>query len=784
MGQPIILNKNSFIPFLAILVPFIGSFVSYYIQRKKGDKIAGITASAITGFSFLLILTLLPDILNGVEITYSLKGLPTLYVFEFYVDPFSYLFAFITTLIWFLGTIYSINFMQGRSKVDRFYLFSLLTLAANLGVVISGDLFLIYVFFELLAVFSLIMIVNEGTPEAFNAGKLYFYIGTFCGLSLLAGILIYFIETGVLTYNFNLETLEELGNLRYLIAALMVIGFGGKAGLFPFHVWMPNGYENAPLPVCALSSGAMIKAGAYGIFRTLTRMFSPEEFLKVTQEAIHSWILPEIGFWVIWTAIITAFMGWVLALLQDDMKRLLAYSSISQIGYILLGIGTASYLGYKGALGFAGALYHIFNHAIFKTCLFLVAGAIYYRTGTFDLKKIGGLWRDMPYTMVIAVVAAAGITGIPLFNGCISKTLIHHSITEAFHYGSSFPLHIAEILFIIIGGGTIAYYLKFIGLAFFGERQHKNIKKAPKTMLIPMMVLSGIVILAGFFPDLLMDSIILPSLSMHAISSNQIGHLAHINFFSITNIVSILTSIIIGVMLFVFSYYYGLIYKKWPKKLGMTFIYKKISDGFRWICEKPIMRIDILISNLFIKTSKDFIKYYTNPPITQKDQPQEIYSKRAKDFLKRTQKPGKSGEGIEEGYREEYEKILENLEEAEEEAISAEEQLHKLNKEFLSRNPVQFSMIIVSLIFNSILNMFFQIFLYPYVFFKRVYQATVYGPQNIKWSVRQEVKRIYKQRIYKRDISLMPRLGTIGFALFLVALVLALYLLYELISMF
>ncbi|MDI6889305.1 MAG: complex I subunit 5 family protein, partial [Methanocellales archaeon] len=253
----------------------------------------------------------------------------------------------------------------------------------------AGDLFTLYIFFELLAVFSYVLVIHEETPEAMAAGRKYLFIGIAGGLCLLAAIFLLYHYSGTLEITSLAQEIEGIGYLRYLICALMLIGFGAKAGMFPVHVWLPDAHPVAPTPASALLSGVMIKAGAYGIFRTVNMIFTPfaevaehgaaseiahaplahattaatEHGASIAENAVEhgaaviehatTWVTTaNIGYVVIWIGVITMFMAVILALMQENSKRMLAYHSISQMGYIILGAGCAAYLGEKGVLGF------------------------------------------------------------------------------------------------------------------------------------------------------------------------------------------------------------------------------------------------------------------------------------------------------------------------------------------------------------------------------------------------------------------------------------------------
>jgi formate hydrogenlyase subunit 3/multisubunit Na+/H+ antiporter MnhD subunit len=246
----------------------------------------------------------------------------------------------------------------------------------------------------------------------------------------------------------------------------------------------------------------MIKAGAYGIFRSLTAIFRPSLGYELAAAWQHS---AAFGLIVLWLGLLTMLVGVVLALKQHDAKRLLAYHSISQMGFVLAGLGAAGYLGLNGAQGQAGGLLHIVNHGLFKAALFLGVGAVALRTGERNLYKLGGLWQQMPLTFIFMLVAAAGIAGIPLFNGFVSKSLIHQALVEAH---PMLPWRFAEVVLIVTSGGTVASFIKLISLTFLGRPKREAVRDAPPRMLLALGLLAIPIILLGLRPDAALGAIV------------------------------------------------------------------------------------------------------------------------------------------------------------------------------------------------------------------------------------------------------------------------------------
>jgi NADH:ubiquinone oxidoreductase subunit 5 (subunit L)/multisubunit Na+/H+ antiporter MnhA subunit len=246
-------------------------------------------------------------------------------------------------------------------------------------------------------------------------------------------------------------------------------------------------------------------------------------------------------------------IGVFLAIQQSNIKNLLAYSSISQIGYILLGVGVALYLGDLGAMGFTGAIYHIINHALFKSLLFMVAGVIYFYTGELDMYKLGGLYKKLPLVTIIFLVAAFGITGMPFFNGFISKSILHHAIVEAAEYGSSI-FYYAEIAFNIISAGTVAYFAKFFYFTFMGKlpKRFENIQPRFKSLQTAMITIALLIIGIGTNPQYILNQFIVPALKATVYDNNFIDkYVVGLRFFTVSDLTTMLYIFIGGLSLFI-----------------------------------------------------------------------------------------------------------------------------------------------------------------------------------------------------------------------------------------
>ena len=331
-----------------------------------------------------------------------------------------------------------------------------------------------YVFLEIAAIASYALVGFGCEHEELEASFKYLVLGSVASTFILFAIAIIYGLVGSLNMAHIGKVIGERGmnNALYFSLGLFIAGFGLKAALVPFHAWLPDAHPSAPAPISAMLSGVLIKAlGVYTLVRVLFSIFG---------------FTPTISSILIALGLLSMVMGGLLALGQGDYKRLLAWSSISQIGYVMIGIGLGT------PLGILGGLFHLINHATFKSLLFLTAGAIEYNTGTRRLEEMGGLKERMPVTGVSALIASLSISGIPPFGGFWSKLIIIVACLQANRYGLA-------LLAIIISIITLAYYLKVQKYAFFDRLKEKwaHLVEVPFFMCMPMILLSLLCVVIG-----------------------------------------------------------------------------------------------------------------------------------------------------------------------------------------------------------------------------------------------------------------------------------------------
>lgn len=564
-----------YLPLLAILLPFLGGPMEAYIG-KRSEKLRDFTVVFTSFATFLVVLAMYPQVLDG-GIQNSIPGVFG-YGLHFNVDMLSYIMVSTAGILWLMVSIYAHEYMMSEHHRERFYLFKAITFSGVLGTVMAGDILTMFLFFEIMTFSSYLLVAHNQSTDSILAGNNYIYMGVGGGLSVLVGMLLLLFNTNHLDFAFLALELSDTGWLQYIISFLFVIGFGIKAGMLPLHIWLPKAHPVAPTPASALLSGLLIKIGAYGLLRITTSFFMPAgELISGRDDPL--WALSQnMGAVIIWIGITTMAVGVFMALQQGDMKKMLAYHSISQMGYIIMGVGVASYLGYIGAMGFAGSIYHTVNHALFKALLFMVAGVVYLKTHEKNMYKLGGLWKQMPFSAFVCLIAALGITGMPGFNGFASKSVLHHAIDEAYEYGH-YSFKYAEVIFTIVSAGTVCSFVKMFSYVFLGKcpEEHKNISKSGNGMM--QMAMGGLALLIigiGIAPNYVMDHFIIPAAGVFTYDAYFIGnYLVDMNFFNYKDLTGMIPVYLLGFGIFFAGKKFDLFHLHMPKWMDFEFIMYK-----------------------------------------------------------------------------------------------------------------------------------------------------------------------------------------------------------------
>ena len=415
------------------------------------------------------------------------------------VDPLSAIFLGIVAVIALLSTLYSVRYMEHyqRDHVAKFFPILLLCIASMTGVLVCADFFFFLIFWESMTLTSYFLVTFESAnPASSHAGLKYFIITHGATLCMVAAALLLWKTSGSFSFDAIRHTLGGLLVARPLLAhaiiLLFFLGFATKAGMLPMGDWLPDAHPVAPSGMSATLSGALVKLGIYGLIRLF---FS---FMTAS---------PSLSLWGIILALAgtgSLFVGTLTALRQIDTKRLMAFHTIGQIGYICLGLGIGAYCledhPALAAIAIAGAIFHAINHACFKSCLFLGAGSVLYRTGKRDMDKLGGLAGCMPVTTGTTAVASLSIAGVPPLNGFASKWLI---VAACFLAGIHFPLFLVlGLVALFISLATLASFLKVLGAVFFGKSEEsKAIEEVPLAMRVPQVALAALCVLLGVIPQ-------------------------------------------------------------------------------------------------------------------------------------------------------------------------------------------------------------------------------------------------------------------------------------------
>ena len=435
------------------------------------------------------------------------------------MDGFNAIVVCIINLVGFLSAFYSISYIKRYTAENYFYALFCLMIAGMNGVVISGDLFNIFVFLEISVISAYALVAFGVEKNELEASFRYQVLGGIASFLILFGIGFIYWKTKTL----NIADIKEAFSTGYdrtyylFVQILILSGFGLKAAIIPFHAWLPDAHSSAPSPISAMLSGVLIKAvGIYVIIRLFFNMFAISEGMAI--------LITTLG-------TLSMVIGVFLAIGQWDIKRLLAYHSISQMGYVVLSVGIGMILISRGvrnevaALAITGGIFHLINHAAFKGLLFLNAGAIEYTIGSRNLQEMGGLAKQMPATAATSFIASMSISGIPPFNGFFSKLIIIIAAIMAKFY-------LLALLAVIVSIITLASFLKFQRYAFFNKTDNKNerkIKEVPFPMVFSMVIMSIFCILLSIlvFPQI-REAVLSPAIDIlmdpSRYSSTIIGH--------------------------------------------------------------------------------------------------------------------------------------------------------------------------------------------------------------------------------------------------------------------
>lgn len=486
------MNNIHFPVFILMLLLIFAVIIP--LQKKPFGKKFQIIMISVLGIAWVMALLELLKVLWDAPYSYTFGSYSSGIGIEFLVDEFSALMTLVVLTLSILIVLYSIKDLEHEiesSRMYSYYTLVFLLIFSMIGMIFTNDMFNLYVFMEVLSITSVAIIAIKKKKDTLMASMKYLMIGAIGSVTVLMGIALIYMVTGQLNMsaiNLEISKIWVLYPRNILLAmGFMITGFSIKAAIFPLHNWLPDAHSTAPTPSSALLSGLVVKAYIFAIAKIMYRVVGQN-------------ISVEIGItnYLIIFAVLSMIMGSVFALTQRDIKRRLAYSSVSQIGYIFLGLALAS------ELGFSAALFHVISHAFMKSALFLSAGSIIYLTGKRDVKDLDGIGYEMPITMTVFSIGVLGMIGIPGTSGFMSKWYLGLAVLDA-----GYP----ELLIVILLSSFLnaLYYLPIIVSAFLRERPGRPLEMhrdgIPMTMKISMVLVASGSILIGLFPHLVMDII-------------------------------------------------------------------------------------------------------------------------------------------------------------------------------------------------------------------------------------------------------------------------------------
>lgn len=467
----------------ALMIPIV------YLLGKKHPRNAAFLIALMCIINIALLSTTLPSILEGVDHRYaeSYYWIPVLHAsFTLFMDGISFSMAVITVTLIFAATLFSINYMQERRGLAEYYALLALLSIGLVGVFITSNLMLFYFCWELMLVPAYFIIGGWGYKEPYRAAFKFFIFTHTGAVFVLLGIGAIFMVTG------DLDMLQAQAALmtanpeliKWILLSLTT-GFAVKMAAVPVHMWLPDAHSEAPAPMSALLSGVIISAGAYAILRvSLGTVFPAVMATDFGGQFLHG--LAVFG-------IISAFFGSLIALVENDIKRIIAYSSIAHMGYVLFGL---SLFPFQEAI--AGTVLHLVNHAVSKGLLFLSAGAVMKQLEIRDVREMGGLAGQMPVTATSSTVAALSIAGIPPFACFMSEFLIFVGAFQTINNDNFYLLPTALMLVATVL--SLAYALRFVGHIFLGSAKHEKVSDVPFFMKLAMIILMVFVIILGVWP--------------------------------------------------------------------------------------------------------------------------------------------------------------------------------------------------------------------------------------------------------------------------------------------
>ena len=588
-GNPVLL--------FPIVWPFLGGLLSFAAGRV-GKRFRDYVADAVA-FVELLAVCLFGSFLGDAQASSLRIDDFCAFGLSLTLDGFRFVYLVVIAFMWSAAALFSREYLAHYRNRNRYHLFVLWTLGGIMGVFLSANLYTTFIFFEIMSLTSYIMVIQDETPEAIRAAGTYLAVTIIGGLVTLLGLFLLYTQTGTLEMALLPVAAASMLNRSelYIAGALIFVGFGAKAAVFPLHVWLPAAYPAAPAPSSALLSGVLSKSGLFGILVLSSGIF------------LHN--VPW-GILLLALGVLTMVIGAVLALFSVNIKRTLACSSMSQIGFILTGIAMQCFLGENNALAVRGAMVYMVNHSLVKLVLFLAAGVVRMNTGKLNLNDIRGYGRGKPLFLFAFSMGALGLTGMPFWSGYVGKTLLHESIVEHIHQlhaperigaisellcSGLFDLEAEVVLFqavewifLLSGALTAAYMLKLFVALFLSEppQRHSHPRRAYMRPLSSVALCLGAVLLPilGFFPHQLMDPI--GALGAPFMNGHDPSHPIH--YFAWSNLKGAVLTLVLGAAFYFLFVYVRLMKEdasgrrcyvdRWPSWLDLErLVYRPVLMG-------------------------------------------------------------------------------------------------------------------------------------------------------------------------------------------------------------
>ena len=476
--------------FAVILPAAFGGALVVYLAGKVSAALRNVLAVLLATATVVLV-----AILYGQDVRLDYYGLPFLGTeLVLRTDALAWFFAILIAATGLLSVVFSLRYMEGKERLDFYYFAMLVVNAAMLGIVFSADLISLYVFWEIMS-WSTYLLISYRGGKAVAAGLKYIVMSIIGSCAMLLAIASLYATCGTLDLGgVAREIAKASPGYSFFVLLMFVLGFGIKNAIVPLHVWLPDAHSEAVSPFSAVLSSVLVRMGIYGLILIMYGVLGEHGLAKLKVGPV------TFAYVLCWVAAVTILGPLFVAMLQDDAKRLIAWSSVGHGGYMVLGIAFGT------TLGVAGGLFHTLNYAVCVALLFLAIGAVEHRTGTRDLNELGGLMKRMPVTFVTALIAVCGLIGVPLTSGFVSKWFLYKTLIM-----EGYPF--LALVALVGTWVTILYGYKLIHNVFLGQLPtgYREVREVPFSMQVPMILLAVAVILFG----------VLPGIPVRAISSVQ-----------------------------------------------------------------------------------------------------------------------------------------------------------------------------------------------------------------------------------------------------------------------